>query len=276
MFLPELAYCDRAKVISLLSVLVNEIVPEYSLTLKQNISNKGNIETSFNSSLSRIAAKYSREDSKVVEKSGIVKVPTESLFSDLHQILTVKEKIQRLIGFDDEIIKQLSVGEFIEIDGTIQYSPVEIAITSLVDVMEKFKGIFNGSEAEIYVFSQIFRSPKSTLILEHYSDSNVKILTTINGKTENLYCDKYELEGEYTLFGRIKKIYPSSKKIDLLKLLPGKLKFKEKDMKEMFEKLNDFADSPVEFRGIERFNEDMLYLEGPIIEIAPIAIYQNF
>jgi len=231
LFLPDLLYCNRQKTIDLLSVLVSDLVTEYSLKEHQDKDIKKEVDVGASvSNIGKIVARYQSGDSKSVEKEGIVKLPTSSLFVDLYSILKSQEKVQKLVGFDDEIINQLNVGEFIELDGTFSLSPIEAAISSLFDALKRFQALL-ADDPQFDQFDEIvkvFSSKKSTIIIKPYNDVKVSFISTLKTIKENMHDEIYEIEGEFTVFGRIRRIIPKGKKVDLIKFLPGKLKMKKK------------------------------------------------
>ncbi len=279
LFLPDLVYCDRKRTIELLSVLVNDLVTEYSLKQSLNQTNDNGLEATLESNIGRIAARYRSGDSRCVEKEGIVKLPTAALFSDLFSILNSKNQIQELQGFDDKIISQLSVGEFVKLDGTFRLSPVEALFSSLIDFVEKFKTFFSTQQnyKQIILVSQMLRSNKSTYIIKSYNDVNYSFLTSIENFQDNLLIDQYEIEGEFTLFGRIRRIIPEGQEVDLIKLLPGKMKLDGQQVMKMFTGLkSSLSGTGVTIGELEELTAESFKQNGPVIELVPIAIYQNY
>ncbi|MCM3130075.1 hypothetical protein ACFQ3J_26960 [Paenibacillus provencensis] len=277
LFLPDLMFCDRKKTIDLLSILVNDLVTEYSLKQSNGNKTEAGLEGSLASPLGKIVSRYKGENSRSVEKEGIVKLPTAALFTDLYTVLNSENKVQRLIGFDDEIWKQLKVGEFVELDGTFTQSPIESAFASLVDFVEQFKGMFAGQAGteQVSLIANILQPKTATMIIKSYNEVQTSFITSINLDPENLLTERYEIEGELTLFGRIRRITPANNKVDLIKFLPGKLKMKEREMMNMFSQFTKDEEQGFSFSNLSEINEKSFYIEGPVIEISPIAIYQN-
>ncbi|TCZ79387.1 hypothetical protein E0485_05865 [Paenibacillus albiflavus] len=277
LFLPDLMYCDRKKTIDLLSILVNDLVTEYSLKQSNGSKIDTGIEGGLSTPLGKIVSRYKGENSRSVEKEGIVKLPTAALFTDLHTVLNSEQKVQRLIGFDDAIWKQLQVGEFVEVDGTFSQSPVETAFSSLVDFIEQFKGMFAGQAGteQMTMIANILQPKTATMIIKPYNEIQTSFITSINLDTENLLTERYEIEGELTVFGRVRRITPVGGKVDLIKFLPGKLKMKEQEMMKMFSQFTKAEEQGISFSNLSEVNEKSFYMEGPVVEISPIAIYQN-
>ena len=277
LFLPDLLYCNRQKTIDLLSVLVSDLVTEYSLKEYEDKDVKKGVDLGVSAAnIGKIVARYQSGDSRSVEKEGIVKLPTSSLFVDLYSILKSQNKVQRLVGFDDKIISQLNVGEFIELDGTFSLSPIEAAISSLFDALKRFQA-FIADDPQFDQFDEIvnaFSSKKATIIIKPYNDVKVSFVSTLKTISENMHDEIYELEGEFTVFGRIRRIIPEGKKVDLIKFLPGKLRMKKEELMKMVSSLSDLQDNGLTFDN--DFNEDSFELDGPVIEIRPIAIYQAY
>ncbi|MDU0330618.1 hypothetical protein RW092_10455 [Paenibacillus sp. 3LSP] len=277
LFLPDLLYCDRKKTIDLLSVIVNDLVTEYSIKQTNEKTKEHELEASLNTPLGKIVARYKGDNNRSVEREGIVKLPTAALFTDLYTILNSENKVQRLVGFDEDIISQLQVGEFIEIDGSVTLSPVEAALSSIVDLVNQFKGLFSeqaGTE-QIALLANLLKPKSATVILKPYNEITTSFVSSLNLIEENLFTEHYEIEGEFTLFGRVRKITPVNNKVELIKFLPGKLRMKEEEMIKFFNGFNDMRQQGLSFGNGVDFNENSLYLDGPVIEINPIAVYQN-
>ncbi len=82
-----------------MSMLIDDLMPEYKLTTSQGNSNDKGVE----GKLGKIVVKYEKHGVTNTEKEGSVVKTTPSLFKDLYTILDEEEKIQQLIGFDKEI-----------------------------------------------------------------------------------------------------------------------------------------------------------------------------
>ncbi|MGG1615093.1 DUF6414 family protein [Paenibacillus sp. FSL K6-2441] len=277
LFLPDLLYCDKKKTVDLLSVIVNDLVTEYTIKQSNENKNENGLEVNVNTSIGKIVARYKGDNNRSVEREGIVRLPTAALFTDLYTILNSKNKVQRLTGFDDAIIDQLQIGEFIEIDGTVSLSPVESALSSLVDLVNQFKGLFSeqaGTE-QVTLLANLLKPKNATVILKPYNDVSTSFIASLNLTEDNLFAEHYEIEGEFTIFGRVRKITPEPGKVELIKFLPGKLRMKEDDMLKLFSGFNDISNHGFSFGNGIDFDEKSFYLDGPVIEISPIAVYQN-
>jgi hypothetical protein len=174
-------------------------------------------------------------------------------------------------------IDQLQIGEFIEIDGTVSLSPVESALSSLVDLVNQFKGLFSeqaGTE-QVTLLANLLKPKNATVILKPYNDVSTSFIASLNLTEDNLFAEHYEIEGEFTIFGRVRKITPEPGKVELIKFLPGKLRMKEDDMLKLFSGFNDISNHGFSFGNGIDFDEKSFYLDGPVIEISPIAVYQN-
>ena len=283
MFLPELLYCDRNKVINLLSMLISDVLTEYKVIETAGNDKAKDIGGELNFEIGKIAAKYQSDNKKSVQREGIIQSPTASLFLDLHELLEKKDLIQRLVDFDNAIIDQLKVGEFIEIDGEIKLSPIEATMNSMVDFVRKFKNIIaSNSEEEmesINQFAEFFEKDTSTLLLDPYADVETAFLTSVSLNNEYLFVDKYELEGEFTLFGRVKRVIGSDKSIDLFKYLPGKMKIMmnktDSPFIKFFDVFDKMGDSGIEFENISALKEGSYEIKGPLIEINCISLFYN-
>lgn len=240
---------------------------EYTL-----VSTQGNSkEKALEGNVGKVIAKYQTQVGTNSEKEGTVVRTTSSLFKDLYTLLNSEDKIQKLYGFDSGIWDQLRTGEFIEVDGEFKQSPAELVMSSMIDFTDKFKGVLASKEEmeQIEFATTFFKLKKITMIINPYTDEDFKFCTSLDA--ENFLEDRYDLEGEFTIVGKIKKIYKPHQKIDLIKLLPGKMKFKKEQLMSI---ISGIDDDDVSF-DTDEITEDSFELKGPVIEITPIAIYQE-
>ncbi|WP_347833974.1 hypothetical protein [Gracilibacillus sp. JCM 18860] len=224
----------------------------------------------------KVIAKYKRNEEGNLTIQGQVKRSNVALFKDLYTILNERNMVQRLIGFDEDIWNQLSHGEFVEIDGEFAQSPAELILSSVLDMFEEYKGYFElgSSEKEIEkneMVASFIKLNKVTVIINPFIDEKeLKFFSSL--ETKHFIEDRYDLEGDFSLFGKVKKIYKPHQKIDLIKLLPGRMKMNKNQLLSFLPQLNSNDDISFD---VGEINEDSFELNGPCIEIAPIAIYQR-
>ncbi|MBD7965382.1 DUF6414 family protein [Fictibacillus norfolkensis] len=270
MFLPDIYWCNKIKTERFLSMLVSDLMTQYTLVTEQENSKDKGIEAN----LGKIIAKYQSQGVGRKEKEGNVVKSTPSLFVDLYTILNEANKIQKLSGFDDDIWKQLEVGEFVEVDGEFKQSPAELLLSSVMDFTEQFKGHFEFAataeeNANLELATKLLNLKKVTMIVNPYIEGDFKFFTSL--ETEYFLEDRYELEGDFTVMGKIRRIYKPHEKIDLIKLLPGKLRMKKEQLMTF---IPNFKNEDISF-DVGEINENSFELKGPAIEIMPIAIYQE-
>ncbi|WP_342431055.1 hypothetical protein [Neobacillus sp. FSL H8-0543] len=268
-FLPDIYWCNRKKTEQFLSMLIDDLMPEYTLIASQGKSNEKGLE----GNLGKIVAKYQKQSNDSTEREGKIIRSTSSLFKDLFTILEDGDKIQKLAGFDEEIWNQLRTGEFIEIDGEFKQSPAELVMSSMIEFADKYKGFYAAETSKedmqkIEFATSIFNLKKVTMIINPYVDGDFKFFTSLDA--EHFLEDRYELEGEFTILGKIRKIYKPHQKIDLAKLLPGKMKFKKE---QLIKFIPNMSQDDISF-DTEEITEESFEIKGPAIEIMPIAIYQ--
>ncbi len=76
------------------------------------------------------------------------------------------------------------------------------------------------------------------------------------------------MEGEFTILGKIRKIYGPYERVDLFRLLPGKMRLPK-------ELLLSFLTAPeAKAIGLPTITEESLELHGPCIELSAVGIYQ--
>ncbi|WHX25024.1 hypothetical protein QNH47_12690 [Virgibacillus halodenitrificans] len=270
MFLPDIYWCNRKKTEQFLGMLVDDLMTEYKLSTKEGRSNRKEL----GADVGKIVAKYEAGGLRDAEKEGKVVKSTSSLFKDLYTILDGEDKIQKLTGFDSDIWEQLRNGEFIEVEGEFSQSPVELVISSMIDFTNQFKSFFRDETSKddmtkIELATSMLNLKKITMIINPYVDGEYKFYTSL--EAEHFIEDRYDLEGEFTIFGKIRKVYRPHQKIDLIKLLPGKMRMKKEQLMSFIPELDQ---SDISF-DIDEISEDSFEIQGPAIEIMPIAIYQN-
>lgn len=272
MFLPTIYWQDGKRTKQFLEMLVEDLMTEYSITQQ---SNKGSV-VEIGGNASKVLAKYQKGSATGHQIEGHVSKSDAALFKDLYTILQDTQMIQSLIGFDEDIWNQLKSGEFVELTGEFKQSPAELVLSSMLDMMDQFKGFFEiaATQEEIQKFdiaSTMLKFKKVTMIINPFIDGdNYKFFTSLEGS--NFVEDRYDLEGEFTVLGKIKRIYKPHEKIDLVKLLPGKLRVGKKQLMSFLPDLNNNDDLTFD---VGEINEESFELKGPAIELTTIAIYQE-
>ena len=125
-----------------------------------------------------------------------------------------------------------------------------------------------------------FEKESLTLLLTPQAEVDYGFVTSIDTQPENLLVDKYQIEGEFTLFGRIKRIYSAEQSVDLFKYLPGKLTIAMDDPKNPFRKFIKAMEAlPKQGIGfgidLDTLNGSSYEIEGPLFELSCLAIYAN-
>lgn len=270
MFLPTIYWQDGKRTKQYLEMLVDDLMTEYNVT--HQTSNQGSMELGGNAG--KILAKYHRDSGSQHQIEGQIKKSNASLFKDLYTILESQNMIQTLVGFDDDIWNQLKTGEFLLITGEFKQSPAELVLSSMFDVVEQFKGFLEVASTQdqiqkIELASNIFRYKKVTMLIEPYIEGDHKFFTSLD--SNNFVEDKYDLEGEFTILAKIKRVFQPNQKVDLMKLLPGKLRMKKEQLLTILPTLDN---ENLSF-DVGEINEDSFEIKGPAIELTPIAIYQE-
>jgi len=271
MFLPTIYWQDGKRTKQFLEMLVEDLMTEYSITHQ---SNKDSV-VEIGGNASKVIAKYQKGLTTGHQIEGHISKSDSALFKDLYTILEDKQMIQPLIGFDKGIWDQLKSGEFIELTGEFKQSPAELVLSSMLDMVDQFKGHFEtaATQEEIQGFelaSKMLNLKKVTMIINPFTDDDeYKFFTSLEGN--NFVEDRYDLEGEFTVLGKIKRIYKPHEKIDLVKLLPGKLRIGKTQLMSFLPSMN--ANDDLSF-DVGEINEDSFELKGPAIELTTIAIYQ--
>ncbi|SHG37796.1 DUF6414 family protein [Ornithinibacillus halophilus] len=270
MFLPTIYWQDGKRTKQFLEMLVDDLMIDYSIT--QQSGKSSNIDLGANTA--KVLAKYRSGSENIQQIEGKVSKSDSALFKDLYTIMEEKGMIQKLIGFDESIWNQLKLGEFVELTGEFKQSPAELVFSSMMDMLEQFKGFFESAETkeEFDLASSVLRFKKATIIIQPYIDeeTNYKFFTSLD--TDNFVEDRYDLEGEFTILAKIKRIYKPHQKIDLVKFLPGKLKVNKKQLLTFLPEIQKSDEILFE---VDDINEESFEIKGPVIELTPIAIYQE-
>ncbi|HDX9630588.1 TPA: hypothetical protein ROY30_004313 [Bacillus cereus] len=275
MFIPELYYCDRRKVEELLSMLLDNFATEYKIT--QSKDKKHDVQIS--AEVFKVLAKYNMVDSTTENKETNVKSTNSSLFKDLYTLLNEKGTVQSLIGYDEGILKQLKTGEFVEVEGVFKQSPAELVLASSMDAVRKFQPLMEMAPSlamsdiepeKIQAFTTFFTSDKTTMIIdpEDEATNGYKFFTTL--KVTDFIEDRYEIEGQMRILGKVRKIIRPLQSVDLIKLLPGRMRVKPEELIEKFMQNNSAGNV---YFDVDEITEESFVLKGPAIEITPIAVY---
>lgn len=256
-------------------MLVEDFAPEYR-KLHQQIKQQ---EVKIGLEAQKVMSKYSNGQELTITREINVSSSDSALFKDLYVLLSEREQIQSLIGYDESILKQLKVGEFVEIEGVFKQSPVELVLSSFTDTIQKFAPVMqlaatNDNEKrdieQVDGISKLLNLEKTTIIIEPEDEAakDYKFFTTL--KSDLFVDDKYEVEGELRIFGKVRKILLPHQTVDLIKLLPGRLRFPKEQLMSMVPK--DSPDNSF-FLNVDQITEESFTIKGPAIEISPIAIY---
>ncbi|MDD3074246.1 MAG: hypothetical protein PHS56_07515, partial [Eubacteriales bacterium] len=223
----------------------------------------------FGTDAGKIIAKYQKQGEITSQREGTITKSISAMFKDLYTLLDTKAKIQKLYSFDKEIWEQLKAGEFIEVKGELSQSPVELLFSSISDFTNKYRPLIKSTDDQrtCLMIQTFFESSKVTVIIKPYTDDNLNFFSTLD--KQFFLEDRYELEGEYLVFGRVKKIYTPYESVDLIKLLPGKMRMPKDQLMSMIQKTDDV---PIDVGNI---TEDSFTLKGPAIKLTPFAIYQS-
>jgi hypothetical protein len=156
-------------------------------------------------------------------------VTDASQFQRLYEILEEQELVQFLEAFDEEIWGQIHKGEILEIEANIRL-PQSFELTQtienfspLLDIMTvldqdplsdpKTKMAFDGIRA----VSKLSES-KPIPLLFHADPEGFSFVGYLPRKF--LRCEPSELQGEATVFGKVQRILPKGKSLEVFSLLP--------------------------------------------------------
>lgn len=201
-----------------------------------------------------------------------------ALFKELYTLLKNENALKDLMEYDKNKTAHLKNGELIEIEGEFKQSPVELVLSSYIDMAQKFvpametvafSNVQTKEINQVKAITDILKLEKTTVIIkpEHQISQEYKFLSTL--QISNLE-DQYDLDGELKIVGKIRKIHKKHQSIDLIRLLPGRIRMKKEQLLDLIPKEN----SEEFYYDIDEITEEAFSINGPAIEIIPIAIYR--
>jgi len=272
LFLPDVVYCDVQQISNALGVLVSDLATEYRMRTVESKGHESSFEAGLEHPLAKVVARYVSDQSGIVEKEALISRPPAALLADLHNILEHQGRIQRLIGFDRGIWEQLRVGEFVEIDGRVEVMPIAILFDAFIRWGRQLSGAVPGIEKQKILLAESFLPKIPVLLWPHVEDKELKFVTLLKRDDECLPGGTESLVGDFTLFGRIRKIVSKGHKETFGLVLPGNLRLTKEKLEELLAGLRKLRSSGLDLG----FDPDTVDLElvGPWIELNTLAIYQ--
>ena len=205
-------------------------------------------------------------------------ITPEAQFEQLHKYLDSQgapgQGIQQLDAFDEQIWNQLQRGEILEVEATIQV-PQSFLITqtgqALSQFMELGEALGKDPTADPQLaeaakafksFSKMAEDKPIPLLFETTSTPEFKFLTEL--PKQFLRCDLSDLQGEATIFGKVRRIIRKGEQRNVFSTFPA--------FTGLLPNLNPNQMQQAQRQLAEQGLADTI--EGPAIILTTVAVYQ--
>ena len=210
-----------------------------------------------------------------------MRVTAQHMFGRVYDTLE-KENDIKIFDEDSPLsFEEVRRREVVEITRTFEPSPMNKLISNLFQLMETMRSFgfveeVNDPETQeaIQGLAMIFRGeegreevPMVARAEQDEDDCSVAFVA----KSRFLLVDQNDFQGDMTVFGRVSKLIPEGKFLDLFDFLkmPRGLARDEgmkKEILSMFETWPDELGGPV--------SKDKLRVAGPVVVVTPVAVYE--
>lgn len=210
-----------------------------------------------------------------------MRVTAQHMFGRLYDALE-KEKAIKVFEEDETLsLEEVHRREVVEITRSFEPSPMNELISNLFQLMETMRGFgfveeVNDPEMQEAVqgLAMIFRGEEGreeVPMVAQTGEGEGSSSVVFVAKSQFLLVDQNDFQGDMTVFGRVSKLIPEGKSLDLFDFLkvPRSLAKDETIKKEilaMFETWPDELGGPV--------SRDKLQVAGPIAVVTPVAVYE--
>ena len=197
-----------------------------------------------------------------------------SLFQRLYTYLNEQRMISFIESINEEAWEQIEVGEILDIKANIELSALDNLIDTVTRVMTFFEKIspekMDRKTKEVIVGFQMLSQESSKEGL------NIKITTIKTPKfkfvatlpSKNIRVTKQELNGEYNVLCRVKKILKKNERVELFSFIPG-FRMDREMIKDI---IKSFRDMPKILGKPPKVGD--LQVGYPAMVVTPIAIYR--
>ncbi|MEO3752540.1 hypothetical protein [Streptomyces sp. B6B3] len=218
------------------------------------------------------------KEERTLEK--ILSYSEKHSFNRLYESL--ESNIKKYDEYTDVEVQEIDKHALVEVSRNFEVSQLTQLIDSLLEFTQMVKGMGvtdTDPEAEVAIqgITMLFRGrdeqQKEIPIVSTAGDLETKVFFV--ARSDHILRGIDELEGESTLVGKIDKIIPNERELDLfdvLKLLPRKMRRSgvATDLKARL--MEAFRSWPHELGG--PIAEDAFILKGPLIAVSPLAVYR--
>lgn len=260
----EFAYLDRQRIEDFVSSIEGGLARERKVT-KHEISAEAKGEVGI-PHVMKFGGGVGRKGTELEE----LKTATDpSLFLRLYAHLETQKLIRNLDSIDEDKLENTQQGELIEFEGNIELS----AMDYIVDLFTSWMDFFPVRDAKDRMTFNLMKTMSTqkgfNIKISHKKESRFKFVGYLLSK--NLRVTKEELEDEYCVLCRVKRILKPKETFDLFSLPQIRMP------KSMVRKLiQSFRSLPPQSRMILRKSIGMedFRISYPAMIVTPIAIYR--
>ena len=267
--LREFAYFDRQKIEDFLSGIEDGLIRE-SMETQRKHGKEVKGEAGIKGILSVCGTTGYNEN----ELQRLKTATDASLFQRLYTYLNEQQMISYIDAINEEAWEQIVVGKILDIKANIELSALDNLIDTVTRVMTFFEKIspekMDRKTKEAIVGFQMLSQESSK------EGFNIKITTIKTPKfkfvatlpSKNIRVTKQELNGEYNVLCRVKKILKKNEKFELFSLIPGFKMDREmiKDFIKSFRNMPKILGNPPKVGDLQ--------VGYPAMVVTPIAIYR--
>lgn len=213
-----------------------------------------------------------------------MRITAQNMFSRVYEAL---DKDHEIKVFDEDNIlpfRDIRRREIVEITRTFSPSPMNDLIDNLLRLMNTMRGMgfveeINDPETQqvVQALAMIFRGEEGreevpmVARVEQDGRSGDESAVVFLAKSQFVLVDQGDFEGEMTVFGKVNKLVPAGRSVDLFDFIKLPRAFArqgniKKDLLEMFESW------PPEFGG--PISKESLEVVGPVVVVTPVAVYE--
>lgn len=197
-----------------------------------------------------------------------------SLFQRLYLYLNEQQMVRYIESADEETWGEIEANEIVEINANIELSALDNLLDTITRLMHFFEK-FSPEEmdrktkeaiAGFQLLSQESSKEGLNIRITALKTPKFKFVATLPSK--NIRVTKQELNGEYTVLCRVKKILKKNEKFELFSLIPGFRMDRTmiKDFSRVFEDMPKILGNPPRVQDLQ--------VGYPAMVVTPIAIYR--
>lgn len=264
MLLKEFAYLDRQRIQDFISLLEGGLAKEMT-EKKQKISAEARGEVSI-PRLAKLGGGLKRKGTESEE----LKIATEvSLFQRLNTYLDKEKLCRRLDSVDEKVLRKIKRGELVEFEGNVEVSAMDKVFKILASYANFFPVKNEKSKFAMSLVNKVISREGFNIKVTHINEPRFKFVGYLLKK--NLRVETEELEDEYCILCRVKRVLKPNKSLDLFSL--PQIRMPKSIIHGL---IQSFENLPPQSRmlfskpiGMEDFK-----IPYPAVLVTPIAIYR--